>query len=269
MKTYFKFNLQSFLKLLFLFNLLTIYSCKDDSIKDFDENKNCNEIKWSYKGDIGPTYWASLCENFSECNGDKQTPIDINTTESNIDVSLSKIAINYNDTKTHILNNGHTIEFEYDKGSSITVNKTTYDLLQFHFHTGSEHLIDGKQFDAELHLVHKDSTDKLAVIGVFFEIGNSNTLLEKYMKNFPESKSQPDYKSDKVFNIKSILPANLQYYSYQGSLTTPPCSEIVSWHVLSNRITASAVQINRLKEIMGDNFRPVHPINDRKIKLSN
>ena len=99
MKTFFKFNLPAFLKLLFFFSLLAIYSCKDDSIKDIDENKNCSEIKWSYKGDIGPTYWAGLCENFSDCNGDKQTPIDINTTESNIDVSLSKIAINYNDTK--------------------------------------------------------------------------------------------------------------------------------------------------------------------------
>ena len=139
----------------------------------------------------------------------------------------------YSDSKADIINNGHTVQFNYDGGSTLTFNGKEFELLQFHFHADSEHTVGGTQFPLEVHLVHSNPDGSLAVIGIFFEEGDENALLAAYFDNIPEHEDD-HYADSGTFNVGDILPSNMSYYHYTGSLTTPPCSEIVNWIVIKS-----------------------------------
>lgn len=245
---------------LFLFSLFFAAGCKDD------ENipVSCEGIHFEYDGEHGPSHWAELCEGYATCDGSSQSPIDI--TGAVPDNTLAAINHTYTSSATHILNNGHTIQFTYDSGSSINLNGATFKLLQFHFHTASEHHVGGQSYPMEVHLVHKDDVSgNLAVIGIFFEEGAENALLQSFISHLPQAEDDT-YEAADTYDVSSFLPAGTHYYTYGGSLTTPPCSEIVTWIVMEEPIEASLDQIHAFENLMHENNRPIQDTHGRTIK---
>lgn len=221
------------------------------------------KIHWGYTGDIGPEHWGELDESFATCStGKNQSPIDLNNM---LEADLPELRVNYTVGGSTVINNGHAIEIEYVPGSTITLEGHTYDLKQFHFHSPSENTIEGVSFPLEAHYVHADEDGNLAVIALMFKEGEENTELEKAWAYMPKHADQSHELPDPV-NGAILLPQNYAYYRYNGSLTTPPCSEGVTWIVMKNQQTVSRDQIDKFTHVMHhDNNRPVQPINARLI----
>lgn len=224
------------------------------------------EVHWSYEGEAGPEHWGDLSPDYHLCkDGKQQSPVDIaKTTEKN----LGKISFNYSDTTINAVNNGHTLQFNINAGTSyIVVAGKRYDLLQFHFHTPSEHKINGVAKDMVVHLVHKAADGTLAVIGVMMDNASTgNALMDKLITFFPEHE-QSIVDANQKFNPKGLLPYNTaEYFNYPGSLTTPPCSEGVNWIKMKNTIKVSTATLEKFKSVFHANARPVQPLNTRKIR---
>jgi carbonic anhydrase len=230
-------------------------------------NNNISEEKhhsshWSYEGETGPIHWGSLDPSYKLSDtGKEQSPVDI--TGSTVS-ELIQLKLSYKPTPLNIVNNGHTIQVNYEAGNTVQLNEKEYSLLQFHFHTPSEHTVKTEHFPMEMHLVHKNDDGELGVVGVFIEEGSKNEIIEKIWKQMPSESGHVDSKD--TVNVQGLLPENLEYHQYHGSLTTPPCSEGVYWIVLSTPIQASTAQVDVFKDLFKFNNRPVQPINDRQIK---
>jgi carbonic anhydrase len=169
-----------------------------------------------------------------------------------------------------MIDNGHTIEINYEPGSFITVGDKRYELLRFHFHKPSEEQIDGKSADMVAHLVHRSADGKLAVVAVLLESGSINPLIRTLWANLPHLKPKG---TETVFdtvsiNVADLLPKDRGYYTYTGSLTTPPCSEGVTWFVLKGRTSISADEIARFARLYPMNARPVQALNGRPVEVS-
>jgi carbonic anhydrase len=219
---------------------------------------------WGYGGAANPTTWGKLSPDFSKCeSGMEQSPIDI---KGAVKGSSAPIGFNYKSSPLVVVNNGHTIQVDYAPGSSITIASEQYVLLQFHFHTPSEHQIAGKAAAMEVHLVHRNAAGKLAVVGVMMNKDKENPLISKVWQAIP-----PSGKTNKIekttIDAANLLPTNQSYYSYAGSLTTPPCSEGVKWHVLKAPIFLSEQQIQTFERFYRVDARPIQSIGDRKIEL--
>lgn len=239
---------------------MTLSACKQEI------SSNCEAVNWEYYGKNGSEHWAELCTDYSPCGGQAQSPIDI--LNATIDSSLLPLQMNYQNSQTNIYNNGHTLQYNYTVGSFITLDSQVYDLVEFHFHTGSEHSIDGYRYPAELHLVHKNATTgALVEVGVMIKEGDENPLLNQLLEKLPKEKGLY-YRSSETFNVMDLMPDTQSYYTYSGSLSTPPCSEIVTWFVMSKPITASYMQINKMTKLLYNTARPVQPLNGRTIKMS-
>lgn len=240
---------------------LVLFSCNGTDEKVLP---SCDGVHWEYEGEDGPAHWGELCVDYTPCGGKVQSPIDL--TGAVTDATLPTIPKTYASSATHIVNNGHTIQFNYDAGSSIVVAGETYKLLQFHTHTLSEHTVNGVAAPMEIHFVHKnESTGKLAVIGVFVEEGAANPVLEHFVDHLPATKDAT-YEAADTYAAADLFPADASYFTYAGSLTTPPCSEIVTWTVMEHPIEASAEQIHKFEALEHENARPVQPLEGRTIK---
>jgi len=257
----------------------TIYSA-DMTLGDIDEEGrfifflnpiDLHEIHkphFTYEGDQGPSHWASLTTDYRACGvGKNQSPIDIRTKES-IAADFDDIEFNYTTSALNILNNGHTVQANYDVGSSISINGKTYNLAQFHFHTPSEHQIDGKSSPIEMHLVHVSEEGDLAVVGVLFSEGKENSALQDIVNAIPDSESEEETIENVTVDANNLLPSETLEYRYSGSLTTPPCSEGVKWFVLQNSLEISSAQLSRFQAVLGKNNRPVQKFNAREILLN-
>ncbi|WP_417318422.1 carbonic anhydrase [Emcibacter sp.] len=217
---------------------------------------------WSYSGHDGPEYWGELSPKFHACSsGRSQSPIDI----ARIGGSTDGIVTNYRLTALDVLNNGHTIQLNYEPGSTLMSEGREYELLQFHFHSPSEHTIEGRHFPLEVHLVHKDDSGKLAVVGVMFREGQENPDLAALWNHMPEN-ANTGYVSSDLVNASNLLPSNLSFVRYNGSLTTPPCSEGVRWHVVAEPLEASAAQIDKFLSVVQENNRPIQARNKRLLE---
>ena len=218
---------------------------------------------WAYAGDLAPSHWGDLADQFAVCvSGASQSPINISNT---IDPNPANIDFNYHGVPLSILNNGHTLQVNYAPGSSITIDLQQYELLQFHFHTPSEHQLAAHNFPMEGHLVHKNSHDQLAVVGVFIEEGHENPFFQTLVEHLPSHADQENTVAGIMVNAQGLLPPDPAVYNYSGSLTNPPCSEGVNWNVMSTPIQASADQIAAFAGIMGPNNRPVQPMHSRLV----
>ncbi|MCF6275957.1 MAG: carbonic anhydrase family protein [Robiginitomaculum sp.] len=236
---------------------------KPETVVETTEAKP-KKISWSYSGDNGPEHWASLSENFATCaSGTVQSPFDITADKTD---TLPALNLNYVPTGMTVINNGHTIQVDQAGGGQLVVGDATYNLLQFHFHTASEYSIDGKFYPLEVHLVHASDAGALAVVGVMFAQGEANAELANIWANMPTSKGENVVAGQSV-DVKNLLPDSGQYYRFMGSLTTPPCSEGVNWHVMSQPITASAAQIAAYRAIHPMNARPLQDGNNRLVVL--
>lgn len=223
-------------------------------------------VEWSYEGDTGPDNWGNLSEDFAACStGVEQSPVNVTAEAS---VNPADIVFNYQPSDLTVVNNGHTIQANYDEGSSIVVDGVPYKLLQFHFHERSEHTIAGEPGDMELHLVHQNDSSDLAVVGVMMNVGAENQALAPVWNNAPAEEGEPVAVEGATVNADEILPADRSYYRYDGSLTTPPCSEGVIWLVMTNPIEISQEQLGAFQQIHSGNFRPVQPLNEREFLVS-
>jgi carbonic anhydrase len=230
--------------------------------------KKGKPVSFGYTGRVAPEFWGGLKSDYGLCDsGRSQSPIDVVTADVVVDASLPNVQTNYRDVNAVLINNGHTLEVEYHNGSKVTFGGEEYELLQFHFHSLSEHLVNGQAADMEVHLVHRHANGQLLVVGAFINVGAENALLAKFWNQFPTNKGKVDTKIS--INAANLLPSDLSYYTYQGSLTTPPCSEIVTWVVLKTPIEMSQSQLDVFANVVGNNARTVQDLNGRDVRSAN
>ncbi len=240
---------------------------------------------FGYDGPIGPEFWGELSANWTTCStGQAQTPIDLAlrnvTLALNGNSPIPDLEFDYHESSVNSLNNGHTIQFNYDAGSGITVGGTEFSLLQFHFHTPSEHTLEGgARFPLELHLVHRSGTGTLAVVGVLIRVGEElpgEVFEPERLRQVLPTADGVQYHLDAEVDAETLLPENRRPYHYIGSLTTPPCTEGVLWFVLKQPITMSKEQVDaivgglnglRFASRGGSNARPIQPQNGRPVYL--
>jgi carbonic anhydrase len=216
---------------------------------------------WDYGDALGPNHWGDLKPEFAPCKtGHHQSPIDIRDPQK---ADLPLIQFDYKPSPLQIIDNGHTIMINYAPGSSISVGGKKYALKQFHFHRPSEEKINGKSFDMSLHLVHMDETGKLAVIAVLLQQGQDNPLVRELWNDLPKEKEKEEFLGNVQIDASWILPSDRRYYTFSGSLTTPPCSEDVTWFVLEHSTTVSAEEIERFSKLYRNDARPTQPLYDR------
>ena len=222
------------------------------------------EVHWSYEGEGGPEHWAEL--GYPDALGSEQSPIDIpeRTLLHNADIVFS-----YDSSALNIVNNGHSIKVDYDEGSTIEVEDNTYKLLQFHFHSLSEHTIGGEHSDMEMHLVHQSDEGEYAVVGVMMDAGTEeNSEYAPMWDYLPAEAGEVETIEDVTVNAVDLLPEVRTYYRYDGSFTTPPCTEGVNWFLMDTPVELSTTQIDAFKEIYSNNYRPVQPLNDREFSVT-
>lgn len=221
---------------------------------------------WAYQGPVGPEAWGQMKPEFRTCAiGQRQSPIDI---RGGIQVELEPIQFDYRPTGFSVVDNGHTVQVNLPPGNAITITGRRYDLLQFHFHRPSEERINGRQFDMVAHLVHKDPEGRLAVVAVLLERGGMQALIQSVWNALPLEKGE-EVAAPTVIDLNQLLPADRRYYTYMGSLTTPPCSEGVLWMVMKQPVPVSTEQIGIFSRLYPMNARPIQQVSGRLIKESN
>ena len=220
---------------------------------------------WGYTGEGAPERWAALNPDFATCAiGTRQSPIDI---REGIRVDLEKIQFDYRPSGFSVLDNGHTVQVNVAPGNSLQIMGRRFELLQFHFHRPSEERINGRQFDMVAHLVHKDADGKLAVVAVLLERGRDQPLIQTIWNNLPLEKNEA-LPAQVGIDLNQLLPEDRAYYTYMGSLTTPPCSEGVLWMVLRQPVQLSMNQISIFSRLYPMNARPIQSGSGRLIKES-
>jgi carbonic anhydrase len=228
---------------------------------------------WHYEGAEGPAAWGTLSPKFAACGeGTSQSPVDIASTvagteplELKTNLLPGALKIAHHEHVADGINNGHTIQINYEGGDTLTIGNDVYTLVQYHFHNQSEHTVKGRHFPMEMHLVHKAPSGKLAVIGVFVEEGAHNAAFDPIWNNLPTKKGVETHYPSVNVDVDKLLPTNRASYRYDGSLTTPPCSEGVRWIVMTTPIQLSADQVKAFTAIIHDNNRPTQPLNGRPV----
>lgn len=236
------------------------------SAKGGVEKKETDTLHWSYSGEDGPSHWGRLSPNFTVCEtGRNQSPIDV---KGSVNADLLPVNFKYTMmSPTDILNNGHTVQVNLWSGGEITVDGKTFTLKQFHFHTPSENTIDGKSFPFEMHLVHLSDNNEIAVVAIMFEMGKEDALLAELWKSMPLNagdKHKLEARALRGMEFESVL---IDYYRFNGSLTTPPCSEGVRWIVMKTTRHLSQPQLLNFQNVLSGaaNNRPVQALNARVI----
>lgn len=216
---------------------------------------------WGYVGKQGPEHWGALDPSYTLCAiGKNQAPIDL---QGFFEAELSLLEITYGGKASEVVNAGHTVDVHYKAGSAITVDGITFDLKQFHFHAPSEHHIGGQSFPMEVHFVHADTGGNYAVVGAMFQEGEANDTIEKLWSRLPQRAGVKHTLTETISPL-GILPPDREYYRYNGSLTTPPCTEGVRWIVMKNPVTVSKQQIETFQRVFSHpNNRPLQPHNSR------
>ena len=221
---------------------------------------------WSYEGENGPANWGKINTAWAKCGaGNRQSPIDI---RDGMRVDLEQIVFDYKPSSFNVIDNGHTIQVTLSGGNYITVQNRSYELIQFHFHRPSEERVNGRGFEMVVHLVHKDAEGKLAVVAVLLERGKAHNMIQTVWNNLPLEKLDVVSPSV-VLDVNEILPKHREYFTFMGSLTTPPCSEGVLWLVMKEPQQASPAQMALFSRLYPLNARPIQASSGRVIKESN
>ena len=240
-----------------------------------DSTPSARPAHWAYEGEDGPAFWANLSPAYALCGtGTSQSPVNIVKQETKgganwkLDYKTTSLRIAHNEHMDEIIDNGHTIQVTVEEGSTFTFEGKVFHLKQFHFHTPSEHTLDGVHAPMEMHLVHQSDDGTLAVVGVLFKTGKKeNANFAKIIANLPNAKGESKHLTDVVLTIGDHLPSDNYAYHYVGSLTTPPCTEGVQWLVLRNPVELTAAQIEAFSSRIGPNNRPTQPLNNRTVNV--
>ncbi|NJN65468.1 MAG: carbonic anhydrase family protein [Chloroflexaceae bacterium] len=246
--------------LVMLATILVLAGC----IKSTESGTSHEAAHWSYEGNTGPSHWGDLSPDYRTCKtGKNQSPIDL--TGAMPVANLPELIVNYRTlpVSATMHNNTHTIQVDENTGSTLIYNGTTYRLLQYHFHNPSEHTINGEPAAMELHLVHRDDEGNYLVVGVLFEAGAENPVLAGFWDALPEEEGETTLGAE--VNIADILPIDGIYEAYEGSLTTPPCTEGVHWIMMKTPVEMSQEQIDYYGSFLGGTARPVQRLNNRAI----
>ncbi|MCY7314275.1 MAG: carbonic anhydrase family protein [Rubrivivax sp.] len=224
-----------------------------------------SQAAWAYQGAAGPQTWGGLKPEFNLCgNGQRQSPIDI---RGGLAVDLDPINFDYQAARFGVIDNGYTVQANIAPGSSIELGGKRFELVQFHFHRPSEERIDGRQFEMSLHLVHKDAQGRLAVVAVLLDKGPPQPAVQRVWNNLPLEKGE-DLAARLPLDLAALLPTDRRYFTYMGSMTTPPCSEGVQWVVMRQPVTMSLEQIELFARIYPMNARPLQQAAGRRILQS-
>ena len=254
---------------LFFFIISFFYvSCGDKAKHESSSNEQAHS-EWSYAGETSPEHWAEIEKN-SDCSGKYQSPIniiDINVIEKKDDSSRNTLFYSPKTILTKVRNNGHTVQFDFDKGDSICSSDAHYDLIQIHFHEPSEHTVNGVRYPIETHFVHQSKEGDYTVLAIFGIEGKESEAVESMESYLPLANGEEKV-IDKSLDLTSIFPENKDYYFYRGSLTTPPCTENVNWIIFKNPIVVSLEEVIKLRDNMPlRNYRNEQPLNDRLVHL--
>lgn len=223
------------------------------------------KIPWSYEGPRGPAHWSTLDSAYSSCAGREQSPIDIRNAQK---TDLPALRFEY--TKgplRYLINNGKTVRVNYhDTANNLIVSGARYHVTQFHFHRPSEDLVEGRSFDMVLHVMHESSDGKSVGVAVQLKAGAANATVQEIWDHMPLTEG-PEHEIPGVeIDPAGLLPRNTSYYTYEGSLSAPPCTEGVTWYVLKTPMTVSPAQIAAFAKLYPHNVRPPQPLNGRVVK---
>lgn len=219
---------------------------------------------WSYEGVTGPADWGKLEKAYAACSiGKQQSPIDLRKA---VKTKIQPLVFDWKTQAFPVINNGHTIQANARAGSSLTLDGQSYELKQFHFHTPSEHALNGKRSRMEAHFVHAGANGGLAVVGMLMRPGKSNPTFKAVMAAAP--KTEGGTANSAPIDPNAFLPKDRTLYRYQGSLTTPPCSEIVNWNVFGQEIEADPADMDAFHQLFAMNARPMQKLFSRKLLRS-
>ncbi|WP_258105391.1 carbonic anhydrase [Marinoscillum sp. MHG1-6] len=223
-----------------------------------------NSVYWTYSGDQGPDHWSELNPEYSDCSGERQSPVDIDATHC---INQQKeLYFSYHPFYAELFNNGHTLMERIMEPKSMHFDGEEYSLVQFHFHTPSEHHINGREFPMEIHFVHKNVKGDFGVIGILIEEGASRNHFLDHFKNCIPSHASEVKRGGEMVSISEAFPAHTNnFYYYDGSLTTPPCSENVHWIIFEESITAQKDQIEAIHRVINDDNRPIQQLGSRMV----
>lgn len=230
----------------------------------------CCDAPWSYAGDTGPARWGTLSKCYEACaKGGEQSPVTFEGAVPTHD--LPPLGFRYATNATvEVVNNGHTIKASTPGGGQFAIGGDVYNLVEFHFHTLSEHRLDGGQTPLEMHLVNQNAGGRTAAVGVFIILdaenpSRDNPELAKIWREL--ERYGPEPKPVANLNIQALLPGVYNSYRYAGSLTTPACGQGLQWNVLATPIKASRNQIDRFKALFAPagNSRPPQDLNGRVV----
>jgi carbonic anhydrase len=220
---------------------------------------------WGYEGAAGPAAWGGLRPEFALCTrGQRQSPIDI---RGGLAVDLEPVKFDYRPTPFAVIDNGHTVQANLQPGNAIEVGGRRFELVQFHFHRPSEERIDARQFEMSLHLVHRDAAGRLAVVALLLGKGSAHPAVQMVWNNLPLEKHE-EAAARGLIDPSHLLPADKRYYTYMGSLTTPPCSEGVQWVVMRTPVTLAEDQLELFARLYPMNARPLQAAAGRRIMQS-
>lgn len=210
---------------------------------------------WGYTGDSGPSHWGDIDPSYGTCKtGQQQSPIDLKR-----DTHLVKSALSFvhSSTPLVLIDNGHTLKVTVEGNNSVSFQGETYKLLQFHYHTPSEHTVEGKRFPLEIHFVHQNQKGEYLAVGLLVEEGEANSEFAKIIANKPDKENETVTPKNTLISLKKLFKATGKNYQYAGSFTTPPCTEGVKWFVIDTPITFSKEQIETLSKVHPNNNRPI------------
>ncbi|ESQ80477.1 carbonic anhydrase [Asticcacaulis sp. YBE204] len=218
---------------------------------------------WSYEGDDGPSHWNQLGGDNTTCaSGHRQSPINLSGMAGAKTVNMT---LDYTSSAAKIQNLGHVVQVSPTDGGGVIMDNVRYKLIQFHFHTPSEHTIDGHRAAIEAHFVHKNDKGELLVIGVLSDVGVADPMLAPIWTYLPTDPGPAAVIPDVLINARDLMPATEEFYAYSGSLTTPPCSENVTWLVYASPLSISAEQVDAYQRLTGPNARPIQTAQGRDI----
>lgn len=226
------------------------------------------EVHWGYTGAGGPNHWGELAPDHTTCKlGKTQSPINITKSTK---ADLPPLQFDYHAIPLVIQNNGHTIKIDTQEAGNLTIGSDSYQLQQFHFHVPAEEAINGKHADMVVHLVHANAQNQLTVVAIFLnaDAKDANPLIETMWKELPAKSGEPQAHQEVQVEVLQLLPKNLHYYTYEGSLTTPPCTEGVKWIVLKDPVSITKKELAVFHKLYHHNARPVQPLGERVVQSS-